>query len=823
MKVPWKWLNEYVALPWDPEETARRFTMAGLSVENLSYERLHASRVVSAKIVDVKLHPSRQHLKVGILDTGKDKFTIVSGAPQFKKGNIVLLAMPGATLPGGIGIKPREFSGVISQGTVLSSNELLTGQRPRPREDIVVLSGNTPLGKPVQDIFDLDDWVFELELTVNYSHCLSVLGVAIEASALSGRKLRLPPVLEKWNWAGPVGSKVPGRYPSDHPRLRIELLAPDLCPRYVGKSVRDVSVGYSPVNIERRLWLSGMRPINSVVDVTNYILLETGQPLHAFDEDKIEGETILVRRALHKEQILTLDGEKRVLPEDALVIADKAGPLAIAGVMGGKASEVTLNTKNVLIESAYFSPRSVRMTSKKLRLRTEAALRFEKGVDPTAQVAVAERAAELISTVAGGKPVSGCAEGNVLRYRSKKIMLSETTVRRNLGMHISQERCKKILSNLRFKVEDARCCNGSEQGKALYVTVPPRRVDITQEIDLVEEIARHYGYENFEERYLSKAILGGPPDKRFVWTEKIRDFLVSLGGLEAVTNSLLTPSDLGALGWGEDDSRGKPVPLKNPLSSSESVLRTSLLPGLLKSVLNNQKAKVPGVFLWEIGRVFFPSKDSKDELPVETKQLAMASYGSLTPKTWLGGEIKSSFFYLKGVTSALLSLIGLENLTFLPCALMPLHPGKSARVIANGSTVGEVGEIHPFCQKSLGLVAPVAMAWLSLDVLLSMAKEKKYVPISRFMPVERDLAVVVPEDVPAGQVLDAVKETARNLVSATLFDIWRKAPVPEGKKSLAVRLVYQAHDRTLTEEELLEDRRRILKKLEEKFGARQRL
>ncbi|HHW17655.1 MAG TPA: phenylalanine--tRNA ligase subunit beta [Firmicutes bacterium] len=819
MKVPFKWLNEYVTLPWDAEETARRFTMAGLKVEDLYYDRLDISGVVTARILKVTPHPERNDLKVGVLDAGGPKYCVVSGAPGFSEGNVTVLAVPGARLPGNVVIGTRDIAGTRSEGMVLSSNELLTGGSPRPREDIILLPSDTPLGKPAEDIFELDDWVIDLELTVNFSHCLSILGVAIEASALSGAPLRLPGILQKWQWASPRGSVEPEGMPKAQQKFAIELSDPDLCPRYVGKTVRGVTFRYSPVKVERRLWLSGMRPVNAVVDATNYVMLETGQPLHAFDEDRLRGRAIFARRSRPGEVIVTLDGEERSLPEGTLVIADEAGPVAIAGVMGGKETEVTEDTKNLLLESAYFSPLSVRLTSQKLKLRTEAALRFEKGVDPTAQAAVAERAAEMISALAGGEPYPGRAETNVLSPRPKVIRLRSKSVERTLGLAISREECETILSGLRFGVEKSPDKTGSSED-SWCIVVPPRRVDISEEIDLVEEIARYYGYERFPERHLSKAIPGGPPGKDFVRVERLRDFLVSLGGLEAVSNSLISPSDLARLGWDEKDPRGNPVPLMNPLSSSESCLRTSLLPGLLKAVIANQKAKVPGALLWEIGNIFFPSSE---ELPLEVRELGIVSFGLQRPKTWLEDESLSSFFQMKGLVTAILELAGIEDVTFLPKASMPFHPGKSARIVAKGSTVGEVGELHPACESALEIIPPVSMAWLSLDALLGLSQEKKFTPISRFMPVERDLAVVVPEEVPAGEVLDTIKQTGKDLVSVTLFDIWRKPPVPEGFKSLAVRIVYQAFDRTLTEEEIAVDRQNIVRELERRFGAKQRV
>ncbi len=811
MNVPWMWLNDYVELPWAPQEAAERLTMAGINVENLSYEKLDVSSVVSARILEVTPHPNKPGLKIGIIDDGNKKLQVVSGAPGFQKGNVTLVAQPGACLPGGVRIEASDFHGIRSEGMVLSANELLTGQPHRHLEDIVLLPGSTLPGIPAGEIFQLDDWVFELELTVNYSHCLGILGVAIEASALAKTPLKLPGILQEWDWAGTYGSADPdkaGKGNVEGPGIRIELPREDLCPRYVGKIVDNVRFGYSPVNLERRLYLAGQRPLDLIVDIANYVMLETGQPLHTFDAGKLVGNIITVRPSEPGETLVTLDNEERVLPENSIVIADASGAVAVAGIMGGKSTEITEDTCKVFIESACFAPLPVRLASQRLRLRTEAALRFEKGVDPTAQAAVAERAADLMAAFSGGKPCPGYAETNRLELSPKNIILRMKTVERVLGTAFTPEECKNLLEGINFKVDAS--------ADLVSVVVPPRRVDIQEEVDLVEEIARHYGYDRLGAVDLSRAVPGGITDIRQLHKDRIGNMLVRLGGLESVTNSLLAPEDLLNLGWTSDDSRGNPVRLKNPLSSNESVLRTSLLPGLTKVASANQRSKIPGIFVWETGRVFFPSAG---ELPVEAEQIGLLSYGTLAGETWVSGPEKSGFYQVKGVISALLGLLGIEDVKCLPKAGMPFHPGRSARIMSNMSVIGEIGEMHPVCQKNLEMSIPVTMAWLSLDGLLSMARAQKYKPVSKLMPVERDLAVVVPEDTSGGDVIRAIQETGKCLVSVALFDIWRKPPVPQGYKSLAIRLVYQPQDRTLTEEDLSADRQRIVDRLAGDFDA----
>lgn len=811
MKVPWKWLNDYVKLPWTPEEAAVKLTMIGLEVEDLTHEQLDVSGVVSALVKDIRPHPDRKGHKVGKLDAGGQVFTVVSGAQGFAKGNVVLLAKPGAKLPQNRVIHEVPVGGIPSQGMVLCSNELLFGGEPREHEDIIVLPEGTPSGLPVKEIYpDLDDYVLNIDLTVNYSHCQCILGVAIEASALSGQELVLPEVLKQYDWAGPRGSKQPEE--SSCYSVRVKLPDPDLCPTYLGKGVAGVTFRYSPLIVERRLHLAGMRPVNGVVDATNYVMLETGQPLHAFDQDALSGGFISARRSVSGESLTTLDGEERTVEEGTLVIADARGPVAVAGVLGGLETEVTLGTKNVLIEAAWFDPLSVRLTSQRMRLRTEAAVRFEKGVDPTAQGAVAERAAQLLADFAGGRVLPGVVRADAFERSPKTILFRTSEVKRLLGIDLSPKECSDIFRSLRFAVKPS-------DPNTLEVTIPPRRVDISLEVDLVEEVARHYGFERLEGECLPLAVAGMPSEGRRA-SDNLKGLLASLGGREVVTSSLVSPDELTVLGWGGEDPRGNPVCLKNPLSSYESCLRTSLLPGLVRVVSYNQNQKARGLFVWETGRVFFPGKEG--DLPLEVESLALAAYGTVAPPWWNSDGKSASYYQLKGVVEALFQLLNVKGATFLAKAGAPFHPGRSAKIVHLGSVLGEIGEVHPRHERDLGLTEPLVMAWFCLEGLLGAAEKASFRDVPRFMPAEKDLAIVVREDVLAGDVLDCVRQTGKNLASVTLFDVWRKPPVPEGFKSLAVRLVYQPVDATWTEQEFSEDRERITEALERNFDAKLR-
>lgn len=835
MKVPWKWLTEYCRSPWSVKETAERLTMVGVSVENVVYDSFEGKGLVTAKVVSVSPHPERPGLSVGFVDAGGRTYTVVSGAPGFKPGVVTAFAPPGSKIPRkgsqrkqGPGeddssrsdsetleVVARDIHGVLSEGMVLSVNEILTGEGPRPGEDIVIFPEGTASGLPLDEFLDLDDYVFELELTPSFSHCLSIIGVAMELSAISGVPVRLPQTLASWSFLDPAGSRqaeddrsaVTHESKSQRGMIEVVLEDPDLCPYYAGKTILDVKCGYSPIEVERRLYLAGMRPINALVDATNYAMLETGQPLHAFDLDKLAGDIIRVRLSRPGESIMTLDGVLRELPPESLVIADARGPVAIAGIMGGKETEVSEATRNVFLESAWFNPKSVRATSVRLGLRTEAEIRFEKGVDPTAQVACVERAAELITRVSGGKPVPGWSQARAAKPPRRKSMLDLGYLEKVLGKSIEKDRVAGALRRLGFSVLD--------KGDALEVSIPPRRVDVAGQVDLVEEVARHLGYGNFQGQPLKVTVSPKVP-AGVIYKERVRDLLRSLGGSEVMTNSLCGPDDIAAMGWEADDPRANPVKLENPLTSDESLLRTSLLPGLLKGLETNKRYKAAGAIIWEIGTVFFPSKE---ELPLEKLQLAIAASGVLAPKTWNALPLEADFYYMKGLVQSLLGGLGVEDVVVEKRAGMPFHPGKSCKVLSKGVTLGEMGEIHPVVLEKYDLDRRTVLAWLDVEALRAMSREPRYQPVPRFPRVERDLAVIAPEELEVGAIERLVKREAKHLVGFRVFDLWKGSPVPAGKKSIAFSMTFGAPDRTLTDDEVTSEIEMIVKKLEQELNV----
>ncbi|MBE3520248.1 MAG: phenylalanine--tRNA ligase subunit beta [Firmicutes bacterium] len=833
MKVPWKWLMEYCRSPWSVEETAERLTMVGVSVENVVHDSFEGKGLITAKVVSVFPHPQRPGLSVGYVDAGGRRYAVVSGAPGFKPGVVTAFAPPGSKLPRkgsqkkqgpaeddssrsgpeALEVLARDVHGVLSEGMVLSANEILTGEGPRPGEDILIFPEGTASGLPLDEFLDLDDYVLELDLTPNFSHCLSIIGVAVELSAISGVPVRLPKTLASWSFLDPAGSLETGddssaaAWEGEGPRIEVVLEDPDLCPHYVGKVIRDVKWGYSPIQVERRLYLAGMRPINALVDATNYAMLETGQPLHAFDLDKLAGGVIQVRRSRPGESIVTLDGVVRELPPESLVIADARGPVAIAGIMGGKETEVSETTRNVFLESAWFSPRSVRATSMRLGLRTEALIRFEKGVDPTAQVACVERAAELITRVSGGTPLPGWSRARAFEPPRRKTVLDLRYLEKVLGQSMEKDQVEGILRRLGFSVQD--------KDGDLEVSVPPRRVDVAEQVDLIEEVARHLGYGSFLGQPLNVTVSPNVPAVA-VYKERLRDFLRCLGGSEVVTNSLCGPDDIAAMGWEADDPRANPVKLENPLTSDESLLRTSLLPGLLKGLETNKRYKAAGTVIWEIGTVFFPSKE---ELPLEKLQLAIAAYGVLSPKTWNAPPLEADFYYMKGLVQSLLEGLGVDDVTVEKRAGMPFHPGRSCKVLSKGVTLGEMGEVHPLVLEKYGLDRRTALAWFDVEALRAMSREPRYQPVPRFPRVERDLAVIAPEELEAGAIERLVRREAKHLVGFRVFDLWKGAPVPAGKKSIAFSMIFGAPDRTLTDDEVTLEIQKIVRKLEEELNV----
>ena len=826
MRIPISWLKEYVDITWPIEKLAQRLTLAGLEVTAIERMGEKWDRIYVGRIEEVRPHPRADRLVIAVVDYGAgEPLAVITGAPNVRvgeSGQKVALARVGAQLVDPhaeelryFTLEPAVIRGVRSEGMLCSEKELGISEE---HEGVMILPDDAPVGMPLADY--LGDTILEFDLTPNLAHCFCILGIAREVAALTGQELKKR-----------LGAKGYGL--TSVPWVDIEIADPDLCPRYSAALVEKVKVAPSPFWMRRRLTLAGMRPINNIVDITNYVMLELGQPLHAFDYDKLAARseqqagrpTIVVRRAKPGERIVTLDDVERELTPDMLLITDLKGPIAIAGVMGGLETEVTEETKDVLIEAANFDNISIRRTSRALKLPTEAAARFGRGVASQLTTIALRRACELMEELAGGTAKEEFADAYPIKPETKVIEFEPSEVERILGIRIPTEEIVRILRSLEFEV--------SEEGASvarLLVTVPYYRLDVSIPADLIEEIARVYGYDRLPATLLSDEL---PPQHRnpaLEGEEKVRDILVGCGLQEVITYSLTSLESIRKLtpGRGEvDESRY--LKLANPLSSEREYLRRTLMASLLETVRDNLRFR-DRIAIFEIGRVYLPkegrAQHAEPLLPDEPRRLAIAMTGPRYPRSWLTASPEPmDFFDLKGVVEALLGHLGLKDCAFMPTRHPTFHPARAAALSLAGKEVGVLGEVHPLVREAFDLPAqPVCLAEFDLEALLEpFGGDRHFEPIPHFPAVNRDLALVVDEDVPAREVLDAILEAGGELLRRVeLFDLYRGKPIPAGKKSLAYSLTYQAEDRTLTDEEVNRLQERIVRHLAEKLGAKLR-
>ncbi len=837
MRVPLSWLRDYVQWDLPLPELVERLTTAGLEVAGVEYvgrkpsgelpklgrrERegpeLNWENVYVGELLEVKPHPNADRLVIAVVDYGKGPIESVTGAPNVRvgdKGYKVAVATPGAVLldPYAEGrkpveVKPATVRGVRSEVVLCSERELGISE---DHTGILILDENTPVGTPLAEL--LSDVVLEFDLTPNLARCFSIIGVAREVAALTGQRFQTPEV--EWH---------PGKTPIEG-QVEVEIKDPELCPRYCAALVRNVRVKRSPFWMRWRLLLAGLRPINNIVDVTNYVMWEWGQPLHAFDYRKLHGRegqdgppAVIVRRAKSGERIVTLDGVERQLSPEMLLITDPAGPIAIAGVMGGLESEVTEATQDVLIESANFDRVSIRRTSQALKLASEAAARFGRGLPPELTLPALMRAAELIRELAGGEIADGIVDVYPRKQEEIVIEFDPGEVERLLGMALSPEEIVEVLERLEFE------CHRKGKGRTIQVKVPWHRLDVTIPADLVEEVARVVGYEKIPATLMADPL---PPlirDRERELEEQARDLLVSAGLTEVITYSLTSLEAVAKLDpEGRVPSEEEYLKLANPLTREREYLRKTLLPELLATVRENLKHH-ERVALFEIGRVYLPLPQGT-ERPQEPRRLALALAGPRYRLSWHERPEAFDFFDLKGIIEELLRRLRVDD--FLIESVRPetkpswLHPGRAAALFIDQKEVGYFGEVHPQVRENFELPVRVIAGELDLEAILEQAGQvKAYKPLPRFPAVWRDLAIVVDEEIPAERVAQVIEEAGGELLhELVLFDVYRGRPIPQGKKSLAYRLWLLSPERTLTDEEADAVRERIERRLAEELGA----
>jgi len=797
MRVSLKWLEEYVDITLPPADLAQRLTMAGTEVKGWQVIGGKWENIVVGQIIAINPHPSADRLSLATVDLGTEQQTVVCGAPNLKLGDKVAFAYVGAQLIDGhsgqvIRLKSAKVRGVVSSGMVCSEKELGISDS---HEGIMVLPAGAPVGAPLIDY--MGDVIFDLEITPNRPDCLSVIGIAREVAALTGKEVHLPEVGYE---AVPL--------PIDQ-QISVDIVDPDLCPRYCASLITGVKVAASPRWMQQRLLACGMRPINNIVDITNYVMLEYGEPLHAFDYHKIRGKKIIVRRAGDGEIIVTLDGVKRVLSQDTLVIADREQAVAIAGVMGGADTEVTEETTAILLEAANFNPASIYYTGNTLNLPSEARLRFERGISPELTIPALKRATQLIIQLAGGKAAKGLVDAYPGKQEPEPILLSTGEVNRLLGVEFSIDQIKAALASLGFD------CQPAASASEVWVTAPYWRSDIHQPVDLIEEVARIIGYDQIPATMLGEAVPRQDPDPILTLKQEVRRSLVGYGFQEVLTYSLTSLELLNKLLPEPHPLEPVPLHLANPMTADQEYLRPNLRANLLAALSANRRHEAGGIRLFELGRIYLPRPK---DLPTEPEVVCGLLTGPRFEPSWHGGEETVDFFDAKGVVDGLLSRLGVEA-SFEPGGDESLHPSKQAAIVIDNNRLGVIGELHPKVLDAFDISGAVYLFEINLTALLPFTLgHKLFQPIPRFPAIVRDIALVIDSGVAHRQVQDII--TGFPLVSqVTLFDVYAGGQLPPGKKSLGYRITFQSPSHTLTDEEVNKVQQQILNKLFAQFGA----
>ncbi|OQP03941.1 phenylalanine--tRNA ligase subunit beta [Geobacillus sp. 44B] len=800
MFVSYKWLQEYVDLTGiTAKELADRITKSGIEVESVEVLNKGAKGVVVGHVLEREQHPNADKLSKCLVDIGEEEpVQIICGAPNVAKGQKVAVAKVGAVLPGNLKIKRAKLRGEESNGMICSLQELGIESKLVPKEyadGIFVFPSDAPVGADALELLNLDDEVLELGLTPNRADCLSMIGVAYEVAAILGRDVKLPTIELQENDE------------NVHDYISVRVDAPEDNPLYAGRIVKNVKIGPSPLWMQTRLMAAGIRPHNNVVDITNYILLEYGQPLHAFDYDRLGSKEIVVRRAKAGETIVTLDDTKRTLTEDHLVITNGTEPVALAGVMGGANSEVRNDTTTVFIESAYFTSPVIRKASKDHGLRSEASTRFEKGIDPARTKEALDRAAALMAEYAGGEVVGGIVEVNTLKEQEVTVTITLDRINRVLGTTITKDEVATILTNLQFAfMED----NGT-----FTITVPSRRRDISIEEDIIEEVARLYGYDRLP---ATLPVAEAKPGKLTAYQAKrrqVRRYLEDVGLFQAITYSLTSEEKATMFAL----ETAEPIRLALPMSEERSVLRQSLLPHLLEVASYNRARQVENVAVYETGAVYLANGDN--ELPSEKERLAGVVTGVWHAHLWQGEKKAVDFYVTKGILDGLFELLGLTNrIEYKQAKREHMHPGRTADILLDGKTIGFVGQLHPVVQKEYDLKETYVFELALTDLLNAEVEDIRYSPIPRFPSITRDIALVVDENVIAGELQKTIIEAGGKLLKEiSIFDVYKGDRLPNGKKSIAFSLRYYDPERTLTDEEVTAVHEKVIQAVEQQFGA----
>lgn len=780
-----RWLEDYTDPKVSQKEFAHGMTMSGSKAEGSKTEGEDLKNIVVGKIMTLDSHQDSDHLWISTVDIGeKDYIQIVTGAQNLKIGDFVPVALDNSVVYGGKHIKKGVLRGVESSGMLCSLGELGLSEHDFPyavSDGIFVLGDdcNRTSGKDIREALGLTDKITEFEITPNRPDCLSVLGLAREAAATFNRPITYPKIDIK-HADGNVNEI-----------LSVSIEAPEKCYRYCGAVVKNARVKPSPLWMRERLRASGVRPINNIVDITNFVMLEMGQPMHAFDLRYVEGASIIVRLAKEGESITTLDDTTRSLDSSMLVIADAEKPVAVAGVMGGEYSGIMEDTSTIVFESACFNRASVRQTAKKLGMRTESSSRFEKGLDREICDTAILRALSLVEALDAGDIVGGIVDCYPTKKEKTVIPLKSDWINSFLGIELSHSEQIKILEKLEFKVENDE------------IYVPSFREDVEHPADIAEEIARFYGYQNIPDRAL-RGVADGKFTEKQLFERKIADLMTAFGAFEILTYSFISPKAYDKILLPADSKKRNCVIIKNPLGEDTSAMRTTALPTLLDVISRNYNNRNSEAFVFELATQYKPN--GEDELPDETQVLIAGMYGK-----------KADFYLLKGIAEEILSQLGIYGVSFSALSDNPsYHPGRTAKISANNEEIGIIGEIHPNVLINYEIEVKCYVFEISFELLFKNAvKSRSYTPLPKFPAATRDLALVCDKGTPVARLSEIIKNAIGDqLESVKLFDIYEGSQIPEGKKSVAFSLVLRSNDRTLTDEEADEAVSNALKELE---------
>lgn len=800
MKISLNWLNTYIPIDIAATDLAERLTMTGLEVEAICDRFEYLDKIVAGRVTEIEPHPKADKLKVCRVDIGETTVSVVCGAPNVAIDGKYPCALPGARLFSGLTVEKTRIRDADSEGMLCSAGELELGT---DFSGLMQLDNGVAEGTPLRRALDLSDYVFEIGLTPNRPDCLSFIGIAREAAAITGNLLTLPE-------AEPP--QKPGRITE---LTSVTIVNPELCPRYAAGLVTDITVGPSPFWLQDRLRAIGLKPINNIVDITNFVMMETGQPLHAFDFDRLAGHRIVVQTARPDEAFTTLDGKQHKLTDDTLMICDAEKPVAVAGVMGGENSEISEATNRVLIESAYFDPVSIRKTAKRLGANTDASHRFERGVDPEGTICALERAAALMAEISGGHRISGIIDEYPKPHESRPITLNTAKTNRHLGTSLTQSDMQGFLESVAFSTSAA-------DEENLTVTAPSFRVDVSRPEDLMEEVARLWGYNNIVTTFPKTSTKSRLPERALWLKETIKDEMAGFGFKEAINYSFTAKASCDRLALPESDRRRRMLAILNPLSEEQAVMRTSLIPGLLEAMGKNLAYQVRDLKLFELGKIFL--SNGHEQLPDEVETLSAIWTGRRLPANWQVKPEPCDFFDLKGVLQSLLADLYLENSRLLPlpaneCAY--LRPGYSARIRSKDTDIGLIGEVHPAVLKTYELKQSAYIFEINLDRMLPLIPEvTAFSPLPKFPAATRDITLIVDNSVQAGDIVNDIYALDEPLLeSVHIFDLYSGEPIPEDKKSISLRLTYRSDIETLADQTVNRIHEYITEHLIDTFNA----